>query len=432
MRVLLVSENRCRENLVPYPLGVACVAAATRQAGHEVACLDLMFSEHPVADVLRAIDDFRPDCIGLSIRNIDNQDMYAGEFYLPPVREIVNAVKEATAAPVILGGAGFTIFPRECLDYLDLEMGIVGEGERTFVELLSFLEARLPPYDLPGLAVRREGKSGINPPAPHAWPGLSPPPDRNFFDVARYNWTPGTGSPFVANLQARRGCHMHCIYCTNPGIEGRLVRARPPREVADELASLENDHGLRYAIFTDSLFNYPPPYAEELCREIASRDLSIRWWCNLNPLYCERKLLKLLREAGCVGMSIGNESGSEDILASLKKGFTREHVVRAVCDAHKLGFRTNCFLLLGGPGENESTVRESVELMEELAPTQVTVTVGIRVYPGCEIRELALREGMIEAGQNLLFPAFYLSREVEDWLYPYMRELCDIHPGWVL
>ncbi len=77
-------------------------------------------------------------------------------------------------------------------------------------------------------------------------------------------------------------------------------------------------------------------------------------------------------------------------------------------------------------------MEESVELMAELDPTQVTVTVGIRVYPGCELHGLALREGMVTPGQNLLFPAFYLSREVAGWLYPYMRELCDARPGWVL
>ncbi len=432
MRVLLISENRCRENLVPFPLGIACVAAAARQAGHEVACLDLMFSQDPVADSLRAIGDFDPHCIGLSIRNIDNQDMFAGEFYLPPVKELVEAIRSASRAPVVLGGAGFTIFPGECLEYLDLETGVVGEGERTFVELLSRLEKRLPPDDLPGIALRRDGVSRVNPPAPHAWPGLFPPPERELFDVTRYNWNPGERPPFVANLQARRGCHLRCIYCTNPDIEGRLVRVRPPREVADELASLERDHGIRYAIFTDSLFNYPPSYSEELCREIASRKLSIRWWCSLNPLYCERKLLEMLREAGCTGMSIGNESGSQDILVSLKKGFTREDIVRAVKGAHELGFRTNCFLLLGGPGENRRTVEESVGLMLELDPTQVTVTVGIRVYPGCELHDHALRDGMVAPGQNLLYPAFYLSRETRGWLYPHMREICDSRPSWVL
>jgi len=131
-------------------------------------------------------------------------------------------------------------------------------------------------------------------------------------------------------------------------------------------------------------------------------------------------------------VSIGNESGCDEILASLKKGFSRRDVVRSVREAHRAGLRTNCFLLLGGPGENERTVQESLELMLELSPTQVTVTVGIRIYPGCEIHDIALREGVLEPGQNLLFPAFYLSPEVEDWLYPYMRRFCESHPGWTL
>lgn len=432
MRVLLISENRCRENLVPFPLGIACIASAVRQAGHEVSCLDLMFSDDPVRDTLDRIRDFGPNCIGLSIRNIDNQDMWASEFFLPPVKRLVEAVRSETDAPVVLGGAGFTIFPLECLEYLDLEMGVVGEGERVFLSLLECLENDTMPYRLPGLAVRRDGRGWINPGAPHAEPRLFPPPDRELFDVTRYNWTPEAQTPFAANLQARRGCHLHCIYCTNPDIEGRRIRLRPPGEVADELSSLERDYGIRFAIFTDSLFNYPPEYTEELCREIVSRKLSIRWWCTINPLFGNRRLLEVIREAGCIGVSIGNESGSDAVLASLKKGFGREEVVRTVRDAGKLGLRTNCFLLLGGPGENERTVKESVELMEELSPTQVTVTVGIRIYPGCELHEIALRERVVKPGQNLLYPAFYLEREVASWLYPFMREYCDRHSGWVM
>jgi hypothetical protein len=76
MRVLLISENRCRENLVPYPLGTAYVAAAARDAGHEVMGIDLMFALDPVSEVRDSVRRFRPDCIGLSVRNIDNQDNY--------------------------------------------------------------------------------------------------------------------------------------------------------------------------------------------------------------------------------------------------------------------------------------------------------------------------------------------------------------------
>jgi radical SAM superfamily enzyme YgiQ (UPF0313 family) len=432
VKVLLVSENRCRENLVPYPLGVACVAAAAREAGHEVSGLDLMFSEDPLEEVTARIRAFKPDLVGLAVRNIDNQDMHASEFYLPQVKEIADRISSLTAAPIVLGGAGFTIFPLQCLEYLDLEMGIVGEGERSFVELLSRLEDSLDISDTPGLALRQDGGMTVNPPGPHAWPGTIPPPDREILDVKPYNYIPGQGPPRMANLQARRGCHLRCIYCTSPRVEGRVVRVRDPGEVADELASLEREHGSRNVVFVDSLFNYPMPYTADLCHEIASRGLSIKWHCNLNPLYCDADLLALLREAGCASLSIGNESGSDDILQSLKKGFTRDDVVRSISEAKRLGFFLNCFLLLGGPGETERTVEESVALMSGLEVDEVRVTVGVRIYPDCELHDISLREGIITSNQNLLYPTFYISPQTADWLYDYMREICASRKGWYL
>jgi radical SAM superfamily enzyme YgiQ (UPF0313 family) len=432
MKVLLISENRCRKNLIPYPLGISYIAAAARQAGHEVSGLDLMFSDHPLAEVTQRVRSFGPHCIGLSIRNVDNQDMHRGEFYLPQVREIVETVKSESDAPVVLGGAGFTIFARECLEYLDLEMGVTGEGERSFVELLRRLESGTQIDEVPGLAIRRNGKVAINSPGPQAWPGIIPLPDREIFEVRPYNYVPGKGPPSTANLQARRGCHMRCIYCTSPRIEGRLLRTRKASSVADELASLERDYGSRNAVFVDSLFNYPVDYTMELCREIGARDLSLRWHCNLNPLYCQIELLEKLRETGCASLSIGNESGSEDILQSLKKGFSKQDVIRVIGQAKRLGFYINCFLLLGGPGENEETVKESVELFEELEVNAVRVTVGIRIYPGCELYDIALREGVISPQQNLLYPTFYISPETSRWLYAYMRDVCDGHEGWFL
>ena len=432
MRVLLINENRCRDNLIPYPLGLACIAAATGGAGHEVSGLDLMFSDDPVCDVARSIGSFRPQYIGLSVRNIDNQDMRDPDFFLPQVKEISEAIKAETDAPVVLGGAGFSIFPLECLEYLGVEMGIVGEGERSFVDLLEGLEGGAAVDDLPGLALLRDGEGRVNPQGAFMEPGSLPLPDREVFDVARYNWIPGKTPPYVANLQSRRGCHMRCIYCSTPRIEGTALRVREVSSVADELASLERDYGICTVFFADSLFDYPPDYTKELCREIAKRELSLNWFCSLNPLYTDRELLELLMQAGCKGLSIGNESGSEDILDSLKKGFSREDVIRAVSGAKDLGFAINCFLLLGGPGENEQTVSESVELMTELAPDAVRVTVGIRIFPGCELYDIALRDGVISSGQNLLNPTFYLSRDVESWLYDYMVEACSTREGWFI
>lgn len=431
LKVLLISENRCRENLIPYPLGVAWVAAAVRAAGHEVSGLDLMFSDDPAGDTARAVREFQPDCVGLAIRNIDNQDLYSPEFYLPPVTDVVAAIKSETGAPVVLGGAGFTMFPLECLEFLGLELGVVSEGEAAFTRLLEILESGADPSDLPGLALLRGGLGTVNPPGPGQDLDLMPAPAHDVFDVRRYNWVPGGGAPFTANLQSRRGCHMRCIYCSSPLVEGRRVRLRDPSLVADELESLAG-LGVGTAIFTDSLFNYPAEYTERLCREIAARCLPVRWTASVNPAYNDPGLFELMRQAGCSTLSVGNESGSEDMLAALRKGFSKEDILQTVRAAHEAGLSFYCFLLLGGPGETRQSVEESVAFLDELGAESVRVTVGIRIYPGCELFNISVREGVIAAAQNLLYPAFYLAPEVEPWLQEHMKEVCGVRPGWML
>lgn len=431
LRVLLISENRCRENLIPFPLGIASIASSAKAAGHEVAGLDLMFSDDPAGDAARAVRGFRPEAVGLSVRNIDNQDKFAVEFYLPQVRQLVDAVRLETDAPLVLGGAGFTIFPLECLEYLGLELGVVGEGEAAFTGLLELLEAGADPRAAGGVAFRIDGIGAVNPPGPPLDLDRLPPPDRELFDVRRYNRVPGSGPPYTANLQSRRGCHMRCIYCSSPFVEGRRVRLRGPVLVADELQSMD-ELGIRSAIFTDSLFNYPAEYAAGLCREIAGRKLSIGWSASFNPAYNDPGLFDLMREAGCSVLSVGNESGSRDMLTALRKGFSREDILATVRAARAAGLGFYCFLLLGGPGETRQSVQESVAFLDGLEPQSVRVTTGIRIYPGCELHGIALREGALAPGRNLLYPAFYTAPEVEPWLHDHMREVCRERPGWML
>jgi radical SAM superfamily enzyme YgiQ (UPF0313 family) len=432
MRVLLISENRCRDNLVPWPIGAACVATAARAAGHQVAGLDLMFSADAAADVESAIREFAPDCVGLSVRNIDNQEMKDNRFFMPAVREIVGVVRSSTAAPLVLGGAGFTIFPLECLRYTGAGMGIVGEGEDSFTLLLGRLATGAGIDDVPGLALAAGGRETLNPPPPHVDFRETGAPDRSVFDVSPYDWVPGHGPPFLANIQARRGCHMRCIYCTNPLIEGREVRCRDAADVAAELESLQKDRGIRTVLFTDSNFLHPPDYARELCARIVERGLTIKWLATINPMVYQPDLFGLMKEAGCITVSLGNESGSDRMLEALKKDFTASDVRKNAAAAREQGLTVNCFLMLGGPGETRRSVEESVALMDELRPDAVWVTVGVRIFPGCELEQIAVADGFISRGQDLLRPAFYLAREVAPWLYQTMAEVCASRPTWSL
>ena len=120
------------------------------------------------------------------------------------------------------------------------------------------------------------------------------------------------------------------------------------------------------------------------------------------------------------------------MLASLKKDFTASDVRRNFAAAREAGIKVNCFLMLGGPGETRGSVAESVALMDELGPDSVLVSVGVRIFPGCELERIASERGYITEGQDLLEPAFYLERECASWLYEKMVEVCATRPGWSL
>ena len=160
MRVLLISANTERINLPTFPLGLACVAQATMDQGHEVEWLDLMAEREPEEAVTRTLERFQPQAIGISVRNIDDQNMANPRFLLEQAREVVRFCKSVSESPIVLGGAGYSLFPQSSLEYLGADMGIQGEGESAFPLLMEALEKARPLSDVPGLYLRGQGLQG--------------------------------------------------------------------------------------------------------------------------------------------------------------------------------------------------------------------------------------------------------------------------------
>lgn len=129
MKVLLISENRTTTLVSPFPLGLAFVVSALRRAGHEVVVLDFMFLAEWKEKLRTILGTLQPDAVGLSIRNIDNQDMHNPLFFLSSHLDIVTTIRAYSDALIVLGGAGFNIHPSGCLCYLNADIGIYGEGE---------------------------------------------------------------------------------------------------------------------------------------------------------------------------------------------------------------------------------------------------------------------------------------------------------------
>ena len=160
MRVLLISANTEKINILPVPLGLNYVAAATQNKGHNVKVLDLMVHTDSRLPIREMIKSFHPDVIGISVRNIDDQNMNDPRFMLDEVKEIVLHCRSLSDATIVLGGAGYSIFPDAVLTYLEADMGIQGEGESAFPELLERLEKRSGLTGLSGVYVKGIGLQG--------------------------------------------------------------------------------------------------------------------------------------------------------------------------------------------------------------------------------------------------------------------------------
>lgn len=426
MRVLLVSANTEMINMPVMPLGLGCVSRAVQEAGHEVQMVNLMDQ----TDVFKALDEsiegFRPDVIGISVRNIDDQALDAPRFLLEPVKTMISFCRERTDSLIVIGGAGYSIFPQSALEYLGADMGIAGEGERPFVLLLEHVQSKRDLSTIPGLYVQGKGLQAKNEFSAHLDDYPIPLPGKHLSPLAhipgREVWVP---------FQTRRGCPMQCSYCSTSLIEGRITRGRDPRLAANMLAEYARA-GFNRFFFVDNTFNLPAPYAKALCDEIIDRDLAISWRCIIYPWKVDEELVEKMARAGCVEISLGSESGSPGILKNMNKKFSPQEAWEISNTFKKHAIQQMGFLLLGGPGETRDTVKESLEYADSLGLDSINITMGIRIYPHTPLALQAAREGIIKPDEDLLFPKFYMAQGLAPWLKETIHEWLKDRPGWHL
>jgi radical SAM superfamily enzyme YgiQ (UPF0313 family) len=424
MRVLLISANTERINLPTFPLGLACVAQATLEQGHKVEWLDLMAETEPEEAVRGAVKRFQPKVIGISVRNIDDQDMANPRFLLEQAREVVTFCRSVSASPIVLGGAGYSLFPESSLDYLGADMGIQGEGESAFPLLIGALEEGRPLSNLPGLFVRGHGLQGERRFAEDL--DSLPLPDPRLFSTSAYE-----GEDFWVPVQTRRGCPMRCSYCSTGTIEGHTLRKRSPDQVVRWIARWV-ESGFRRFQFVDNTFNLPPSYALSLCSSLSEVEVPVAWRSILYPARLEKSLVKAMAKAGCKEVSLGFESGCDDILKEMNKHFLSKDVREAGRMLSDHGIHTMGFLMLGGPGETRGTVEETLAFVSALNLDALKITVGIRIYPYTKLAKRAVQDGLIAPEDDLLLPKFYMVKGLEDWLREVISQKLKEHRNWMM
>jgi len=431
MRVLLVSANRERIPDPIFPLGLAYVAAAAREAGHTVSVVDLCFGRTPLRTLADEVRRFHPNVVGLSLRNVDNAAYPRTVDYLDQHRAVVDVLYEITTVPVILGGSGFSIMPKAFMQALDGDWGIAGEAEVAFVALLAALEEGRYPNGIPSL-YGRDGTMGCSIdatpyPVDHRGWNYGLWPARDLLDYPRYIRRGGMG-----NVQTKRGCVFKCSYCTYPLLEGNRFRTRMATDVVDEIESLIKDYGPHPMFFVDSILNFPRGHVESICEEILRRGVKVRWSCYATPVKLDRDQARLMAAAGCDGIELGTDAVDDGQLGRLGKSFNAETAERANRYCLEAGMRVCQTVIFGAPGETRASIRATCTALRRMKPTAVVAMTGVRLYPGTPLTNSLIDQGRITASAIGLLPAFYVEPEVADFLPGYLQQQAYEAGNWVL
>jgi radical SAM superfamily enzyme YgiQ (UPF0313 family) len=331
-------------------------------------------------------------------------------------------LKKQFSVPIVLGGSGFTIFPNELMAALDADYGIIGEGER-FGLLVDFIEKGINPADQPGI-ITRNAAAGI----PEPW-------DNNFkrgFSPDNSNVQFYLNRGGMLNLQTKRGCSFKCIYCTYPHIEGSTLRLVPPDEVADTARELQNA-GAKYLFITDSAFNCSYSHSLEIAKAFIRAKISIPWGAFFAPTKPLEDYYRVLSDAGLTHAEFGTESLSNEMLVNYGKPFNVNDVLLSHKYASDAGLYIAHYLLFGGPGENYSTIIDTLTTAEKLTKAVFFIYCGIRIYPHTRLYEIAKKEGQINDSQNLLEPVFYRSGSIaSEKIIETIENFSKDRPDWII
>jgi hypothetical protein len=364
MRIAFVSGNREHLPDPVVPLGVLYMMSAAGSA-HEKQLIDLCFEADPYTHLDEQLAAFKPDLVAVSMRNIQNADYTGTSTTLDHYDQILRTIRSRTTAPVVMGGGGFSVIPHELMQRFDLDFGVVGEGETPFAMLVNSLTqgqrdvagiqnllTRGEPQTLPGLkrADFMDIRTGVR-------------PDRRWVDT-RYYERSG-----ITSIQTKRGCAMQCEYCTYPLIEGRTVRQRTGDAVAEEWQAMVEAHpAISHVFVVDSVFNLPPHHAREVSEALIAHGNRTPWTCYLNPIRFDPSLAEVMVRAGCAGVEIGSDSGTDAGLLRLKKGFTTQQIEATSRVCRDAGIKDCHTFILGTREESLDDVRRSLDFIEALDP----------------------------------------------------------------
>ncbi len=381
------------------PLGLTYIAAVLEQAGYQVEIIDLNMQK--VKDII-----FREKVNGADVVGITGMITEYSEI----VRLVSSIKKIQPETTVILGGPLATTLPLELLQVTQTDFIVLGEGEKTIINLLSTIKNKNGYENIKGIAYRKNGVFILNDAVePIEDMDTIPFPARHLLNIERY-----LGNQFQSfgidvkelgrvkctNMVSSRGCPYNCTFCFKD-MWGNRWRARSPQNMIEEIEELHNDYGVNGFFFNDDTFVLDKQRVFDFCNLIREKEIKIAWYCNGRVNLMTRELLTAMYDAGCLGIAYGIESGNQKILDSIKKQINLDQVRKVVKWTKEAGIHVTGYFMLGILGETRATIRETIDFARELDLDFHGFSLTTPI-PGTELYESSIGAGLISGNSTAL------------------------------
>lgn len=400
-----------------YPLGLSrlssCLAKCSETKSLEKRGLDMNIHPDPWAGLDSMLKEICPEIVALSFRNIDP---LAGQqaSYLSSLKTAAMLVrKQVPRARIIVGGPAFSLFAKPLMQQIpQIDMGLIGEGERVFPRLV---DPDLIPGCIPGLLWRdgaNKGRIIANPMGPRVKMNELVPMDTHMFSPTDYI----QGNAYVAamGIEGKRGCDLGCGYCLYPYLGGTRMRLRDPVAIVDEMEGLKKEFGIQLFHFTDPVVNRPVDHFTALCREMIKRDLTIQWTGFFREDTLSEHSLALAQKAGLVAIYFSGDALTDHGLSWLNKNLGKQDIINASRITARAGVLTMCHFLLNLPGENSDHIKEAEQMLDTLLDIHgpagnlgAVIFNHVRLYPGAPMTCKLIKSGQLSEQTNLLYPVYH-------------------------
>ncbi len=394
MRVLLVNPQLSGElrygkfadvgSYLP-PYGLLTIAAVLELEGHSVMILDADKRKKIESDeILKRATLFKPDIVGMEAYSIG----------VDSLKKTAAALKEhMPCVPIIAGGPHVIAMPGDLLTVESIDYLCTGEGEYTMRDIINALSDGRDPSSVAGLLYKTAGRvidTGRRPLIQDL--DYLPYPAYNLVeDLDDYAPTPliYRRRPIIM-LSTSRGCPYSCIFCYS--IWGKQFRAHSAEYVVGLMETAVKKYKAREIMFAEDSFCLDKSRVMEICRLIKKKNLKVNWSCIANVITLDKGLLEAMKDSGCWLISLGIESGSEEVLKFIRKPVTIKKAEEIAKTADRIGIKTRGYFMLGHLIDTKESIKQTVKFACSLPLLTVNFCI-MRLDPATEARAIAHKHG---------------------------------------